>query len=180
MTTAHEIKVRLRDIRQLFNSMDPSPFHEKDLDHDAEEFIVGWAREMPRDADVSLVITLDEMPPETDPSATVGKAIHNYFEYQAEVKGREFRELMRRGRASLMIGLVALAICITAHIELERVLGESALVNVIGESLLIAGWVAMWRPIEVFLYDWWPIRNARLLYERLSRMPVRVEQRPAP
>jgi hypothetical protein len=25
--------------------MEPSPFHEKDLDHDAEEFIVSWAQE---------------------------------------------------------------------------------------------------------------------------------------
>lgn len=177
MPTAHEIKVRLRDIRQLFNSMDPSPFHEKDLDHDAEEFIVGWAREFPRDAHVSLVITLDEPPLDADPSASVGEAVRNYFEYQSQVKGREFRDLMRRGRASLVIGLVALALCITAHIELERLFGESAAVQVIGESLLIAGWVAMWRPIEIFLYDWWPIRNARRLFERLSRMPVRVELR---
>jgi hypothetical protein len=26
---------------------------------------------------------------------------------------------------------------------------------VIEESLLIFGWVANWRPIEIFLSDWW-------------------------
>jgi hypothetical protein len=40
--------------------------------------------------------------------------------------------------------------------------------------LVIGGWVAMWRPLEIFLYDWWPIRDERQLYERLSVMPVRV------
>ena len=39
----HTISLKLRDVHQLFNSMDPSPFIEKDLDDDAEEFIVGWA-----------------------------------------------------------------------------------------------------------------------------------------
>ena len=44
---AHTIKLKLRDMSQLFNSMDPSPFIEKDLDDDAEEFIVSWARNSP-------------------------------------------------------------------------------------------------------------------------------------
>lgn len=43
----HTIRLRLRDMSQLFNSMDPSPFIEKDLDDDAEEFIVSWAQEFP-------------------------------------------------------------------------------------------------------------------------------------
>ena len=43
------------------------------------------------------------------------------------------------------------------------------------ESLLIGGWVAMWRPLEVFLYDWWPIRAEARLFDRLSAMPVRIE-----
>ena len=34
------IEVNLQDLEQFFNTMDPSPFHEKDLDHDLEEFIL--------------------------------------------------------------------------------------------------------------------------------------------
>lgn len=43
----HKIELRLRDLGQLFNSMDPTPFHHKDLDRDAEEFIKSWALEFP-------------------------------------------------------------------------------------------------------------------------------------
>ena len=46
--------------------------------------------------------------------------------------------------------------------------------GVVSESLLIGGWVAMWKPLEVFLYEWWPIRAEARLYTRLSEMPVRV------
>ena len=35
----HRIELHLRELGQLFNSMDPTPFHHKDLDPDAEEFI---------------------------------------------------------------------------------------------------------------------------------------------
>ena len=45
---------------------------------------------------------------------------------------------------------------------------------VLRESLVIAGWVAMWRPMEVFLYDWWPIREERKLQDRLAAMPVQI------
>jgi hypothetical protein len=32
----------------------------------------------------------------------------------------------------------------------------------------------MWRPIEIFLYEWWPIRAEARLFDRLSAMMVSV------
>src|SRR5437870_8661538 len=60
----HYIRLKLHDVSQLFNSMDPSPFIEKDLDADAEEFIVSWAQEFPRDDPVRLHIYLEQWPAE--------------------------------------------------------------------------------------------------------------------
>ena len=57
----YEIAIRVRTIMQLFNSLDPSPFRERDLDPHTEEFVVGWARELPRGALFAIVI---EMPAE--------------------------------------------------------------------------------------------------------------------
>jgi hypothetical protein len=57
---------------------------------------------------------------------------------------------------------------------IDRALGDRPVGALIRETLVIGGWVAMWRPLEIFLYDWWPIRAERKLYERLSLMPVRV------
>ncbi len=56
------IELKLTELNQLFNSMDPSPFHERDLDHDAEEFIVSWAAEHPRQHDLKLVVHLASPP----------------------------------------------------------------------------------------------------------------------
>ena len=57
-TTAGVIEVRIHEIAQLFNSFDASPFHERDLDDDAEDYIVGWARELPSDVALHIVIDL--------------------------------------------------------------------------------------------------------------------------
>ena len=46
------------------------------------------------------------------------------------------------------------------------------------EGLLIGGWVAMWRPLEVFLYDWWPISAEARMFDRLAAMPVRLTYAP--
>lgn len=50
----------MQDIAQLFESFDPYRFRDKDLDKDAEEFIVGWARELPRDHALKIVIHVPE------------------------------------------------------------------------------------------------------------------------
>jgi hypothetical protein len=46
--------------------------------------------------------------------------------------------------------------------------------SIVRESLMIAGWVAMWRPMQIYLYDWWPLRQRSRIYEKLSNMPVEV------
>ena len=93
--------------------MDPSPFHEKDLDHDAEEFIVSWAREYPLEAPLRLIVHLHSPNGCGDSVEIVERAVHNYFRHRAELSRRELRQLFRAGRISLVIGLSFLAICLS-------------------------------------------------------------------
>jgi len=51
---------------------------------------------------------------------------------------------------------------------------RSPVYDFLKEGFTIAGWVAMWRPMEVYLYDWWPIKRRGKIYLKLSRMPVEV------
>ncbi|MEO6245114.1 MAG: hypothetical protein ABIQ12_06735 [Opitutaceae bacterium] len=164
--------LQLRDLAQLFNSMDPSPFHERDLDADAEEFIVGWASELSSRRELELTIHLATPVPDAR-GAAVQDAVRHYFAQRAEMKQREFRHLMRRGRTSLGVGLLFLVGCLTAS-ELLGTLGHSTLSSIAKEGLTIIGWVAMWLPLQIYLYDWWPLRDERRVLERLARMSVKV------
>lgn len=168
------IELRLDEISQLFNSMDPSPFRKKDLDRDAEDFIVSWAREIPLKEALGLRIHVTE-PTDADAPAATSEAVHNYFIDRAAHARREFLHLMRQGRLSLAIGLIFLAACLGLG---ELLVHEPAVwADYLRESLMIAGWVAMWRPMQIYLYDWWPIRRQIRDLLRLSTMPVELLQR---
>ena len=106
------IELRLKNIDQLFNTMDTSPFHERDLDHDAEEFIISWAREHEKDSELRIKVILTH--PKNDQDVVrVRESIHHYFEARAAMSKRELSELFREGRISLVIGLTFLAVTTT-------------------------------------------------------------------
>jgi len=170
----YEIAIRVRTIMQLFNSLDPSPFRERDLDPHTEEFVVGWARELPHGAPFTIVV---EMPPEeaTKPEAAgIGEAFANYFQLRAQAADHDLRELFRVGWRSLAIGLVVLVVCLVGSQVVAKMAGNAVVARVLEESLIIVGWVANWRPIEIYLYDWWPIRRRILLFRRIAAAPVKV------
>jgi hypothetical protein len=102
--------------------------------------------------------------------------IHHYFAAQAANARLRLREHLRLGRLSLVIGLSFLGACIA----LRRLLlpdPAGALAQIMAEGLLICGWVAMWRPLDIMLYDWWPIRRDWRIYEKLAAMPVELRPR---
>ena len=101
-------------------------------------------------------------------------AIHEFFRQRAAETLRNLAALFRRGRISLAIGLTCLAACVGTGDLLVNYFPGNHFATILRESLLIGGWVAMWRPLEIFLYDWWPIRAEARLCTRLSAMPVRI------
>ena len=101
-------------------------------------------------------------------------AVKEYFGERAKEIRRRLRQLFRVGRTSLAIGLLFLAAAVLTGDLIAALLRETRFAGVARESLVIGGWVAMWRPLEVFLYDWWPIRAEARLFDRLSAMAVRV------
>jgi hypothetical protein len=54
------IEVRVDKIAQLFHTLDAFPFREKDLDQDVEEYIVSWARELPSNQSIRIIVYLSD------------------------------------------------------------------------------------------------------------------------
>ena len=173
------IEVHVPDLRRLFNAIDPSPLSSKDLDPKVEEFVVSWARALSRDAHIAFVFIADSHAGESE-IAAVREAVPAYFRERSLSAGRRLSQLFRVGRTSLLIGVVFLAVAITLAGLIDRALGTRRVAALIHESMVIGGWVAMWRPLEIFLYDWWPIRAERKLFERLSAAPIQIRFSAAP
>jgi len=130
--TATKIEINLSRLAQLFNSLDPSPFHERDLDHDAEDYIVGSAEEASRHHPLALVIHLpaDQLPAQGLPE--LREAIHNYFAYRRDQEGRRLRLLFRDGRIALLIGLCFLFCCVLLR-ELVFPFGNESASDIFGK-----------------------------------------------
>jgi hypothetical protein len=78
------IEVHVGELRQLFNSIDPSPFCSRDLDPKAEEFIVGWAKGLPRNGALARVVDLDRQAGLSDEPAVLRDAIREFFRQRAQ------------------------------------------------------------------------------------------------
>jgi hypothetical protein len=165
------LELHLGELRQLFNSMDPAPFRQRDLDPKASDYIIDWATEAPADRPLAMAVRLDTGSPD---AAMAGEAVREYFRGRAAAKRRELSKLFRVGRISLVIGIAFLGVAIAAGEALGALLSKESYAWLVKESLVIGGWVALWRPLEIFLYDWWPLRAQAKLYDRLGRMQVRV------
>jgi hypothetical protein len=168
------IEVRVGELKQLFNAMDPAPFRERDLDPNAEEYIVESARELRRDAPLALQVHLSRQTPTRDEAAMLQQAVRDYFAHRAAAARTRLRQLFRTGRWTLLIGLAFVAAANLVGDVVANLVGSQSYGGFLHESIVIGAWVALWRPMEIFLYDWWPILGDARLFDRLSAMPVRV------
>src|SRR5262245_4100449 len=108
------IELRVDDVSQLFQTLDPFPFREKDLDQEAEDYIVGWARELPRGRPIGIVIHVPDRTADSKAAREVGPALAHFFSDRAEAAQRDLNELFRVGRRAMLIGIVILVVCLVA------------------------------------------------------------------
>ena len=133
MTSACSIiEVHLRELSQLFDAFDPSPFREKELNGDAEEYIVESVKELPSGAPCALLIHLDQ-PTGLFEDRAVGNAIRVHFARRSRLLHRDLHRLLRRGLISLGIGVAFLALCFIIA-QLVARLGESGLATLYWSS----------------------------------------------
>lgn len=168
----HQLELRIAALSELFNSMAPTPFHHRDLDRDAVEFLESWALEFPPASHFRIIVHVETMPPE-DPTPLVSEAMRNDFDDKSVLAQRNLRLLLIEGRTSLLIGIAFLALCLLGA-DLLSAFTTNTFFRLLKESLLIGGRVAMWRPLQIFLYDWWPVLRRRRIYRQLGHARVQV------
>lgn len=168
------IELRADRIANLFDPFDPFPLPSRDLSASVEAFIADWARELPRAASLKILVHLADAEECARGASMVSEAIKRHFEQRADRVRGDLHELFRVGRTSLAIGLAVLSICLIGGQMAGALLGEGPVASFLAEGLIILGWVANWRPLEIFLYDWWPLVQRRRLYLRLAAAPVEL------
>ena len=166
------IEIKLNQLQQVFNSLDPSPFLDRDLDDNAENYIINSVDDFPLNTPLKLVFYLPSNEQNTA-RHLLPSALHNYFDYRQQGEQRKLRTIWRQGRISLLIGLSFLFVCLSLS-ELIGRFGTDTFIHFLEEGLLISGWVALWRPLEIFLYEWWPVSHQQKIFAKLAYIPIEI------
>ena len=121
------IELRVEDIAQLFHTLDPFPFRERDLDSIAEEYIVSWARELPSKQDIKIVVHFPNTDAQAKDASELSEAFVRHFSHRADILQRDLNELFRVGRRSLAIGIPPVDCVPCVGAPHERVLRRKAI-----------------------------------------------------
>jgi hypothetical protein len=152
------LDVRVESMEQLFDNRDPAPFRDRDLDPALVEYLLDGARDLASETPLRVEIWM-----RTSPSTDVPHAVRTYFQHEIDRTNRRRREQVRTGLTGLAIAMaVVMVLIVVAGIVERRLTGTFG--TLLREALVISGWVLMWRPLDVLVYDriaW--LRNRRIL-----------------
>jgi hypothetical protein len=154
VASAASVSIHVRNVAQVFNSLDPSPFWDRDHDREAAEFI------------------------EEEFSEKLSAHICMSTPLRALLWGRT----CRRQSSTTMSGwrprrAIGCAIrCGSGGILTGLLHGGAP--RMLDEGLIILAWLALWRPAESLVYGWVPPYRKRRLYERLTAVRVSVRTEP--
>ena len=163
-----DIELRIQRLEQLFDTLDPAPFHDKALDRNVDAYLLESAGEY--SVGTALRVML-HAPAELAAHITaIEHAIHTHFALAAQQAERRHRRRRSVGRLALFTGLAILVLALSLRSWLKGV--SNPVAEVISEGLMILAWVALWRPIETIGFDSWEARQQRRLLAKLARVPV--------
>ena len=172
------IDIHVKSSKQLFDLRDPAPFRERDLDPSAADYLMASLREIPRREPVRISLFISGEPGDFElPEGVLIDAIRAHFAYERTLVEGKIREHFRRGRQLFAVGLFVLTLLLTLARLSDRLATPLGHVYAIAkEGLVITGWVAMWRPLEVLLYDWWPLFEKRRWIDKLLASEIVIHR----
>lgn len=165
--------MELENPQYLFDRKDPSPMRGRDLNEDVESYILDSLREIPPRFETSLKVTFRKGTAEQYDHKKVSEAIANYFKFSIYTLNLSFKHKIKRGFQALFVGLSFLFTCIyLSHFIEDK---KEIFWNAVHEGLIVIGWVSMWHPVQIFLYEWWPIITEQKLTERAVNLDIQIE-----
>lgn len=177
MTEPLVIELRLRDIRNFFADPEIDPFDGEAIDESGINQLMDVLRSTRDWKGRPLEVILHV--PASDEARTLiprmGAAMRVYSQRHIQYAERKLREMRFEGGRALLVGCAFLAFCLALAAGIEMLLDPERLVGrLLVESAVIAGWVGLWRPVELLLFDWWPYRKDIAMYRKIEGMTLSV------
>lgn len=180
MTHHHEhntLYLKIGSLNALFDDRDPESLPLRRLNPEWLEYVFDMMNDMPGNGKVHLSLQTNQDILGAWKVETLAMSLHEHLKDHDELLRRRLKGNFQKGRSALGVGLITLVI-FTALSEATTLLYLGIFQQVLEEGFLIFGWVALWRPIEILLYDWWPIAEDRKKIKRLLAGHIKVHTEP--
>jgi hypothetical protein len=164
----HEITLHLNDIRYLFEAPIPDPALGRFSEDSGIDVIINELepRSLRRPLHTTLALPANQLTPDIE--AKTLEAIRHYCTVQLRWVENEQRAVRRLGMQKLQIGLFFLATCLFLSAFWSQVgFLPEFLQTFLVEGFIIVGWVSLWHPVEILLYEWWPHRRDAQHYKHI-------------
>ena len=176
---AHEITVHLHDLSELFTAPSGDPFSDEislvsGMDWILDELTphtLGWGAR----TKTTIVLPKGGLDPSLATKTHV--AVKRYCQYKIRHNQHALVALRWQGVKALQMGIVFLAVSLLLSAFLSGIsFVPGFLGTLLSNGLVIVGWVSLWRPIEIFLYEWWPYWRENQLYTHMMNMQIVLEE----
>jgi hypothetical protein len=176
--TTLDLRLELDSLEALFTAPDFDPLDGRGEELCGIDRLLNQLRPQPRGVPVRATLVLPAAARAPDLEARCRAALGAVLERRLARNRNDARSLRQEGYATLWRGLLFLALCLLG----SRILAEVNLLpgfvdRFLDEGLVIAGWVALWYPLDVLLYQRWPLARERRLYESIRDMELDFEYR---
>jgi len=163
------IEISLEEPYNLYDDKDPSPLKVRDLKPIIEQYITNCIREIPDKQNVRVDFYFYEISDSVEEKLLLKKSVIDFFIYRTKVRFLDFRYKIKYGLKSTAIGLCFLFFCI--YISSSYLNDENGIVEQFFlEGLSVLGWVSLWNPVQVFLYEIWPILTSAKILKRCGEI----------
>jgi hypothetical protein len=165
------IILRMRSASALFIA-EESPFYGiRMIKKEYEDFLVERAAPARGRASIKIKVELATADPQ---SGRIENAIRQHFEYRKNLAKQEIKNWLNRGWTSLLIAFIFLGLIFLVLEFSKSFEPGQALPLTVKEFLIILGWVALWKPADLLLYEWRPHKREAVLYERLENASIEI------
>jgi hypothetical protein len=175
----NQIELRINTIEQLFNGFDPAPFRERELDPQAERYILANSENIPAGEAIELSVYLPADKFSLVDAAQLERTIRYHFELKADDKAAELKKSLRLGRKGLLLGFLVFLVCTLIGLALMNAFPSSRIIVTLEQSLVVFAWVLIWRPVEILTYDRWPLVSEYKQLRHLTQVQVTLKAQTA-
>lgn len=169
----YDIALHLDRIKFLFHEQEFDPLNKRYDSASGLDQIITELKPKSLQQPIRATIFLPREQISGDSESVSSDVVRGYCDVQIHRINQDMASLRWQGIKALQTGVLFLAACLllSAFFSGLEALPEF-LRTFLSEGFLIAGWVSLWHPTELLLYEWWPLWRDKKLYNRIRDMEI--------